>query len=204
MFSAKHKTNWLTYSVKPWSKALCVGLSGFLLACTSPSSSIAPSSQAQRPLDTQPSSPSVKPVKQSLGQELPISAQVKVKGQVIQLEVAQTPQQQATGLMYRTMLAANRGMLFAFNSPRSVGFWMKNTLIPLDMVFLRNGEVKAIQPQVPPCKAAPCPSYGPGPDTLIDQVIELRGGRAAELGLKVGDRITIQFLTKNTRPNSQS
>jgi uncharacterized membrane protein (UPF0127 family) len=201
MFSAKRKPNWLTHHANLWPKVLGMGLGGLLLACTSPASTIAPSSQAQRSVDTQST---IHPVKQSLGQQLPISAQVKVKGQVIQLEVAQTPQQQATGLMHRTSLAANRGMLFAFNPPRSVGFWMKNTLIPLDMVFLRNGEVKKIQPQASPCKADPCPTYGPGPNTVIDQVIELRGGRAAELGLKAGDRITVQFLSTQTRPSTHS
>ena len=201
MFSAKHKTYWLVETFHPLPKLLCVGLSGFLLACSSPSSTIAPSSQAQRPLGTQPP---LNPVQQNLGQQLPITAQVRVKGQVIQLEVAQTLQQKATGLMYRTELAANRGMLFTFDPPRSIGFWMKNTLIPLDMVFLRNGKVQAIKAQVPPCKADPCPSYGPSPNTLIDQVIELRGGRAAELGLKAGDRITIQFLSTTNRSNSQS
>lgn len=190
MFSAKHKRNGLIYSAT-WPKVLCVGLSSFLLACAAPSSTIAPTNQAQRSFTPQPAK---EQVKQNLGQKLPIAAQAKVKGQVIQLEVAQTPQQQATGLMYRTELAANRGMLFSFNPPRSVGFWMKNTLIPLDMIFLRNGEVKAIQAQVPPCQADPCPTYGSGSSTLIDRVIELRGGEAARLGLKVGDRVNIQFL----------
>jgi uncharacterized protein len=130
------------------------------------------------------------------GQMLPISAQAEMAGQRIMLEVARTPQQQAMGLMYRTSLADNRGMLFAFNPPQPVNFWMKNTLIPLDMVFLRNGEVKAIAANVPPCTATPCPTYGA--DVPIDQVIELRGGRAAEIGLKVGDRVSIKFLNANT------
>jgi uncharacterized protein len=196
MFSGKRKTSWLVGLVRLWPKLAFVGLSGLLLACAAPSSSVTPTSQSQRQLIAQPAQ---KSTPQNLGQQLPITAQTKIKGQVIQLEVAQTPQQQATGLMYRTTLAANRGMLFAFGSPRPVGFWMKNTLIPLDMVFLHNGEVKAIQAQVLPCKANPCPTYGPGPNTLIDQVIELRGGRTAELGLQAGDRLTIQFLPKNSR-----
>jgi uncharacterized membrane protein (UPF0127 family) len=82
-------------------------------------------------------------------------------------------------------------MLFAFVPPQRVSFWMKNTLIPLDMVFLREGQVKAITANVPPCRTEPCPSYPSG--VAIDQVIELRGGRAAELGLKVGDRVNIRF-----------
>ena len=69
---------------------------------------------------------------------------------------------------------------------------MKNTLIPLDMVFLQNGVVKAIAANVPPCTAAPCSMYGP--QTPINQVVELRSGRAAQLGLKVGEPVKIQFL----------
>jgi hypothetical protein len=79
---------------------------------------------------------------------------------------------------------------------------MKNTKIPLDMVFLKDGEVKAIEADVPPCTADPCPSYGP--ETPIDQVIELRGGRAAELGLKVGDRVSVKFLDENITPPTSS
>lgn len=124
-------------------------------------------------------------------QSLPVAAVATIAGQTIQLEVARTLPQQATGLMGRQSLADDRGMLFPFRPPLRVNFWMKNVLIPLDMVFLRKGEVKAIAANVPPCQTEPCPTYGP--DTEIDQVIELRGGRAAELGLKVGDTIKIRF-----------
>ncbi|MBD1846066.1 DUF192 domain-containing protein [Cyanobacteria bacterium FACHB-63] len=127
----------------------------------------------------------------SMGQILPLSASFKVADQVIKLEVARTPDEQATGLMYRTSLADDRGMLFPFNPPRPAQFWMKNTLIPLDMLFLRNGIIRSIAANVPPCQANPCPTYG-SPTEEIDQVIELRAGRAAELDLKAGDRITIQ------------
>ena len=136
------------------------------------------------------------------GQMLPISAQAEIKGQRILLEVAQTPLQQQIGLMYRTSLADNRGMLFPFSPPRPVSFWMKNTKIPLDMIFLRQGRVKAIASNVPPCKADPCPSYGP-PNVMIDQVMELRAGRAAQLGLKVGDQVKIKFINGNQTPAAQ-
>jgi hypothetical protein len=125
-----------------------------------------------------------------LAQSLPVSAQVKVADRVIQLEVAETPDQQAKGLMYREQLPDDRGMLFPFEPPRTVSFWMKNVRINLDMVFLRQGQVKAIAANVPPCTAEPCPFYGPR--EAIDQVIELRGGRAAELGIRVGDRLIVQ------------
>lgn len=130
------------------------------------------------------------------GQMLPITAKAKIGGELIQLEVAKTPQQQALGLMYRTDLADDRGMLFPFAQPRVVGFWMKNCKMPLDMIFLRDDVVKAIQVNALPCEQEPCPTYGP--DIPVDRVIELRGGRSQELGLKVGDRIPINFL--NSQP----
>lgn len=133
-------------------------------------------------------------------QALDISAEVAIADQVIQLEVARTPQEQATGLMFRTELANDRGMLFPFSAPRVARFWMKNVPISLDMVFLRDGEVVAIAADVPPCLTASCPTYGPG--VMVDQVLELRGGRAAELGLQEGDRLTIEYLSPVSEPES--
>lgn len=130
-----------------------------------------------------------------VGQMLPASAQVQVGKQLIQLEVARTVEQQSMGLMYRPALDDNHGMLFPFSPARPVSFWMKNVLIDLDMVFLRNGQVISVSSNVPPCQADPCPVYGP--KDSIDQVIELRGGRAMELGIKPGDRLLVQ-------PNSKS
>jgi uncharacterized membrane protein (UPF0127 family) len=130
---------------------------------------------------------------------LPITAEAEIRGQRIQLEVARTPEQQAMGLMYRQELADDRGMLFPFEFPRPAQFWMRNTLIPLDMVFLLNGEVKAIAANATPCTTPTCPLYESG--VPVNQVIELRSGRATELGLQVGDRITIRTLpTPSTTP----
>ncbi|MGL5083817.1 MAG: DUF192 domain-containing protein [Microcoleaceae cyanobacterium] len=136
--------------------------------------------------------PKLTPVPEALGQMLPITAQANINGQRIQLEVTKTPQQQALGLMYRTELPDNRGMLFAFDPPRVVGFWMKNCKIPLDMIFLRNGVVRGIQVNAPPCITEPCPTYGT--DELIDQVIEVRGGWTQKFGLQIGDTIQIENL----------
>jgi uncharacterized membrane protein (UPF0127 family) len=130
-------------------------------------------------------------------QLLPISAKTEINNQKFELEVAATKKEQDTGLMYRTSLPNNRGMLFKFKSPQKVSFWMKNCQISLDMIFLRDGLVKAIELSAPPCTADPCPTYGS--DTAVDRVIELRGGRAAELGVKVGDRIEIEFLPQQTK-----
>jgi uncharacterized protein len=163
------------------------GIIGILfLGCSAPvrsiPSSVPPSVTTRSSADLQPT---------ARGQKLPLSAQITINGQNILLEVARTAQEQSTGLMYRTQLAANRGMLFVFSPPRPVSFWMKNTLIPLDMVFLSNGVVKHISAKVPPCKTSTCPAYGPDPKIAIDSVIELPSGRAAELRLKVGDRLKV-------------
>jgi uncharacterized membrane protein (UPF0127 family) len=131
------------------------------------------------------------------GQVLPVSAKARIADRSIELEVAKTAEQQDIGLMYRTSLPDDRGMLFEFKSAREVNFWMKNCQISLDMIFLRDGVVEAIELSAPPCTANPCPTYGP--DTTVDRVIELRGGRAAELGVKVGDRIEIEFLSQQTK-----
>jgi uncharacterized protein len=163
-----------------------------LLSCSSLVQSKLPSENQVAKEETAPtiqSVPEPKPAPQV--QKLPVTSQFSFKGQTILLEVARTSEQQSTGLMNRTELASNRGMLFIFSPPRPVSFWMKNTLIPLDMVFVSNGVVKHIGTKILPCQADPCPAYGPEPTTDIDGVIELRGGRAAELQLKVGDRLKV-------------
>lgn len=164
--------------------ALSLGLGVALLGC---SLSASPQLLSDSP---SPAVAQIPVVQEDLAQVLPISADAEIAGQVIQLEVAHTPEQQAQGLMYRPPLPDDRGMLFPFQPPRRVQFWMYNTPSPLDMVFLLDGEVKAIIADVPPCTAQPCPTYGP--QVPVNQVIELRAGRAAELGLQVGDRITIR------------
>ncbi len=127
------------------------------------------------------------------GQLLPITATTELKGQRFELEVAQTREQQALGLMFRSELPDNRGMLFPFASPRRTSFWMKDVPVPLDMVFLLNGKVVAIEAEVPGCAAEPCPTYGPD-NQIVDQVLELRSGRAAEIGLQPGDTAIITPL----------
>ena len=127
----------------------------------------------------------------SQGQNLPITAEVKINGEIIKLEVANTREQQSLGLMYREELPPNRGMLFPLKPPRQPRFWMKNVEISLDMIFLSQGKVRAIAQEVPPCTETPCPTYGT--EAIIDQVIELQGGRAEELELEVGDSLTIEY-----------
>ena len=165
-----------------------LGLCCLLLACASTSAS---DQEAAAPVLTaeinDPASMLTGP-----GQVLPIIAQATIAGEIFELEVAQTSEQQQLGLMHRKTLPDNRGMLFPFSPARPVGFWMKNVPVGLDMVFLYQGQVQGIA-EAPPCLADPCPTYSPG-RVLVDNVIELRSGRAAELGLERGDRVEITFL----------
>ncbi|MFN9175542.1 MAG: DUF192 domain-containing protein, partial [Synechocystis sp.] len=124
---------------------------------------------------------------------LPVTAKVTIGSTDILLEVATTPEEQAQGLMFRTQLPGDQGMLFNFEEPRVARFWMKNTLIPLDIIFLRQGRVKHILANVPPCKADPCPVYGPL--TEVDQVLELKAGQAKTLGLTVDQSLKFVPLT---------
>ncbi len=126
------------------------------------------------------------------GQMLPITATAQLAGKTFQLEVAQTPDQQAMGLMYRPALPDDRGMLFPIAVPRPVTFWMRNVPVALDMVFIHKGSIVAIASSVPPCITPSCPTYGP--QSTVDHVLELRAGRASELGLKAGDPIVIATL----------
>lgn len=114
----------------------------------------------------------------------------------IQLEVARTPQQQQWGLIARPPLPAWQGMLFPFQPPRPVKFWMHRTPAALDMLFLRDGQVIAIEAGAQPCPRLPCRNYGP--EASVDGVVELGAGQAAALGLRVGSRAVIQ--AKGSRP----
>ncbi|MFL6859738.1 MAG: DUF192 domain-containing protein [Sphingomicrobium sp.] len=101
------------------------------------------------------------------------------------VEVAATPEQQQMGLMNRSALAPDRGMIFPFDAPRQASFWMKNTLIPLDMIFIRaDGRIGRIAANAVPQSLDPVPSGQP-----IAAVLEIRGGRSAELGIREGDRV---------------
>ncbi len=103
------------------------------------------------------------------------------------VEVARTPQEQAQGLMHRQSLAPDRGMLFPYDAPQPASFWMKNTLIPLDIIFIRaDGTIARIAAQTVPLSLEIVPSLEP-----VAAVLEIAGGRAAELGIKEGDRVSL-------------
>lgn len=160
-----------------------------LIGCMSPSPEELPAETTTPPPTTSASEPTT-----PQGQVLPITATATIEslGKNFGLEVTQTPQQRQLGLMFRDNLPDDRGMLFEFDPARPVGFWMKNCLINLDIIFLQDGEVKSIARNVPPCAEEPCPTYGT--PHAIDQVIEIRGGLSDEIGLTEGDKITVTFM----------
>jgi uncharacterized membrane protein (UPF0127 family) len=101
------------------------------------------------------------------------------------VEVARTPEQQARGLMNRQSVAPDRGMIFPYDPPQAVGFWMKNTLIPLDMIFIRaDGTIGRIEANTVPLSLEQVMAGEP-----VAAVLELAGGRAAELRIVAGDRV---------------
>ena len=108
------------------------------------------------------------------------------------VEVAETVEQQAQGLMFRERLGPSEGMIFPFASPRPASFWMKNTLIPLDMIFIRpDGTIARIAENAEPLSERTVPSGEP-----VVAVLEVAGGTAARLGLKAGDRVEHTLFRK--------
>ena len=105
------------------------------------------------------------------------------------VELAVTPEERSRGLMLREHLDPDKGMLFIYHDEGVHYFWMKNTLIPLDMIWINgNREVISISKDVQPCQTSQCPQIGPG--QKVQYVLELNGGASDKIGLAVGDKIT--------------
>lgn len=107
------------------------------------------------------------------------------------VELARTPEEKARGLMFRQSLPEDEGMLFVYDKPLIPPFWMKNTLIPLDILFIGSDfRIKHIAENAPPCpKASVCPSYSPSEEAQY--VLELSGGEAARQKISVGDTVEL-------------
>lgn len=116
---------------------------------------------------------------------IPLSIRTAAGEHRFRVELARTSQEQERGLMFRKSLDDEGGMLFPMNPPRTASFWMKNTLIPLDMLFIRtDGTIALIAANTVPYSREPVSAGMP-----VAAVLELRGGRAAELGVRQGDRV---------------
>jgi uncharacterized protein len=116
----------------------------------------------------------------------PLSIRTAKGERQFKVEVARSSDEQARGLMFRESLAANAGMIFPMIPPREASFWMKNTLIPLDMIFIRtDGSIARIEPDTTPQSLEPVSSGEP-----IGAVLEIAGGQAAKQGIAEGDKVT--------------
>lgn len=101
------------------------------------------------------------------------------------VEVADDPAERARGLMHRESLPASRGMLFVYDRPQRMSFWMRNTLIPLDIIFLdSSGRVIRVHENARPRDETPIPSGG-----IARYVLEINGGFARRLGIDVGTEL---------------
>ena len=112
-------------------------------------------------------------------------------GFVVSVEIVADPESRAQGLMYRDHLGDGNGMLFIFPESGEYPFWMKNTRIPLDMIWIdANRRIAHVKHDVPPCRIADCPSYPPNAIALY--VLEVDGGVARQHGLKAGDALRFE------------
>ena len=153
-----------------------IGLAIVLAACSSRPNGAAPSAMASE-LAVHP---------ESGLQVVPLTVQHGGRGLKFSVEVAKSSAEQAKGLMFRAKMGPNEGMIFPFQPAREgVAFWMKNTVIPLDIIFIGpDGKILNVAANAVPYSLAPIPAAG-----VTAGVLEINGGRAAELGIVAGDKV---------------
>jgi len=119
------------------------------------------------------------------------TGRVVIDGRVtIDVEVARSPQAQAKGLAGRSSLKKGTGMVFPYDAPGRRGFWMKGMLIPIDIIWVRNGTIVAIDADLPPPSSdGALPVYS----RSADLVLEVPAGYAAEMGIRVGHPVTVTY-----------
>ncbi|MDP1631590.1 MAG: DUF192 domain-containing protein [Caulobacter sp.] len=122
----------------------------------------------------------------------PLTIDTRGGAVAFKVEIADDDAERQRGLMFRTSLAPDAGMLFDFGRPAPRAFWMKNTYIPLDIIYIgANGRILSIAAMTEPFSEDPIPSEG---DAL--GVLEIAGGRAAALGIAIGDRVHHRIFPK--------
>ena len=151
----------------------------FALACTQPATP-PPSAPATQSAATQPASSP--PPRVIFPDNFPVT-----------VEIAADDDTRTQGLMFRDHLADDRGMIFLFPQKGEYPFWMKNTLIPLDMIWIDEARrIAHVGHDIPPCKADPCPSYPP--NAQAKYVLEVAAGVAAKHHLKDGDTLRFEGM----------
>jgi len=117
---------------------------------------------------------------------------VELAGKTFSVEIADTQEKQALGLMFRDSMPADQGMIFIFPNEAPRSFWMKNCRISLDiMYFDKDLKLVSISADTPPCRVSNCPSYPSKKPAMY--VLELNAGLAKELGVSLGDQLTIDL-----------
>ncbi|PIP23748.1 MAG: hypothetical protein COX90_03955 [Candidatus Nealsonbacteria bacterium CG_4_10_14_0_2_um_filter_38_17] len=120
------------------------------------------------------------------------NAKICLRGECYYVELAVTPEERQKGLMFRNKLDKDRGMFFIFPEEELYSFWMKNTLISLDIIWINKDEkVVFISENTSPCMNEFCPSIIP--DKKAKYVLEIKGGVAGQLGLTIGDKAVINY-----------
>lgn len=157
-------------------RALSAATAAFLLI-------VAGCSQSGQDAVAKPSAPAVHP--ESGLPVVPLTIRSGDRTHKFLVEVARTEAEQAKGLMFRTKMGADEGMIFPEDTPRRPAFWMKNTVIPLDIIFIGpDHRILNIAANAVPYDERPLSAAGPAIG-----VLELNGGRAAELGIRPGDKV---------------
>ncbi|MDR2857145.1 MAG: DUF192 domain-containing protein [Novosphingobium sp.] len=158
-----------------WAVQSLIAITLALAACTKPADGEARTAAAVAP-DRHPES------------GLPVIPLTITRGgarHVFRVEVARSGPEQEKGLMFRTGMGADEGMIFPMEPPREAAFWMKNTVIPLDIIFIGSDRrILNIAADAVPYSEKPLPSAG-----RVGGVLELNAGRAAALGIRPGDRV---------------
>ena len=126
------------------------------------------------------------------GDPAPLTIRSGDEAHTFRVEEAKTEAQQARGMMWRNEMGADEGMIFEFAEPKVATIWMKNTAIPLDILFVRsNGEILKIEHMHRPYTLRSASS-----EAVIAAVVELKGGRAMELGIEPGDVVDHPFFAE--------
>jgi len=168
----------MTRSRPQWRHIPALTVLALAVGCAPPPEDAAPTATSDRP-----ASPGATVLERPPWVQLPDGARVT-------LEVATTPEERNRGLMFRTSLDEDRGMLFVFDMPGYPSFWMKDTWIALDILFLdERGVIRDMAADVPPCAAEPCPLYSSSEPVMA--VLEVAAGVAAAHGVTIGS--TLEF-----------
>ena len=169
--------------MKTWTRFVALAVAGGLVACAPAKAGPHDHHGAAQPAPV-PAAPAVHPV--SGLTVVPLTATTATGAHRFAVEVAATFAEQEKGLMFRAAMGADEGMIFPYDPPQRTAFWMKNTVLPLDIIFIgADHRVLNVAANAVPYDLTPLPSAGP-----VSGVLELNAGRAAQLGIAPGTLIT--------------